>query len=137
MTLARVEIESTGPSSCTVKIDGKDVAPYVVGYYVTHRVGELPRVELQLVGLERFSGQADAVLPPSAVEALTALGWTPPLGRDLIGEAKTPAQASECGAQYPRPANTPPNTRIVRCDLPAGHDGDHMETDTKNTWPRG
>jgi hypothetical protein len=47
-----------------------------------------------------------------------------------------PVMAHLCGVEYPRPVNLPPNFRIIRCDLPRGHDGvDHEETDTGTTWP--
>lgn len=38
-----------------------------------------------------------------------------------------------CNARYP---STDRTARIVHCDLPAGHDGDHEETDTESTWPQ-
>jgi len=40
-----------------------------------------------------------------------------------------------CGVEYPRPANVPPNTRIVRCTLRRGHEGAHCEKETGSTWP--
>jgi hypothetical protein len=48
----------------------------------------------------------------------------------------TPDQptAAPCWARWPSTSRDP-NTRIVHCDLPSGHDGDHCETDTESTWP--
>lgn len=45
-----------------------------------------------------------------------------------------PPNGQPCNACYPS-TSTVPNTRIVHCDLPAGHDGDHVETDTESSWP--
>jgi len=45
-----------------------------------------------------------------------------------------PDQPKRCPATYPRPANTPPNTRIVHCHLEAGHPGEHEEEGTEVTW---
>jgi hypothetical protein len=79
MTLARVEIDSTGATTCALKIDGKDVASYVVGYDLSARVNGIPNVTLHLVGLSRVDlARADVVLPTYVVEGLTALGWLPP-----------------------------------------------------------
>lgn len=95
MTLAEVEIQSTGPSTCSVKVDGKDLAAYVVGVDIRERVGAIPNVTLHLVGLSRVElGVADVVLPDYVGEGLQALGWTPPAGRELLGEAQPPHAAA-------------------------------------------
>lgn len=45
-----------------------------------------------------------------------------------------PDGLARCRAQYPRPANVPPNTRLIHCGLQAGHPGEHEEDDTEVTW---
>jgi hypothetical protein len=40
-----------------------------------------------------------------------------------------------CNARYPS-TSTDPNTRIVECGLPAGHDGAHVESGTRSSWPQ-
>lgn len=40
-----------------------------------------------------------------------------------------------CGAEYVRAGGRQPGDRTVRCDLPAGHDGGHEDTDTGSMWP--
>ena len=42
-----------------------------------------------------------------------------------------------CGIQYRRPGGPQPGDRIVRCQLDAGHEGDHEEVDTGSKWPSG
>lgn len=49
------------------------------------------------------------------------------------GEQAVPL-AEQCRAEYPRPANVAPNTRIVRCTRRAGHSSAHEETDTEIRW---
>lgn len=44
------------------------------------------------------------------------------------------AQAPQCGAEY-APERRARGARIVRCDLVAGHEGDHEELATESTWP--
>lgn len=39
-----------------------------------------------------------------------------------------------CSAVYPSKSRDP-NTRIVHCELPAGHAGDHEEVSTESSWP--
>lgn len=41
----------------------------------------------------------------------------------------------QCGAEY-QPERRDPTARIVRCDLPAGHDDGHQELYTTVTWPQ-
>lgn len=46
----------------------------------------------------------------------------------------TTATGEICGNRYnPQPR---PGDRIVHCQLAVGHDGDHEETDTGNTWAK-
>lgn len=41
-----------------------------------------------------------------------------------------------CHAAYTRFGGRQRGDRSVLCDLPAGHDGDHAEADTGNTWSK-
>lgn len=87
MTLARVEIDSNDAISHTLKINGAEVSTYTVGVDVHLRAGGLPNVTLHLIGLSRMDlAAADVVLPTYVTDGLTALGWTPPAGRELVGE---------------------------------------------------
>lgn len=54
----------------------------------------------------------------------------------LVLEAKMSTTAqSACDIEYPRPGGRQRgDDRIVRCDLPRGHHGDHCETDTGSMW---
>lgn len=53
----------------------------------------------------------------------------------LVLEAKmSTAAQSACDIEYPRPGGRQRGDRIVRCDLPRGHHGDHCETDTGSMW---
>jgi hypothetical protein len=45
-----------------------------------------------------------------------------------------PTPARRCSAVYPSTSRDP-NTRIVHCELPAGHGGDHEEVSTESSWP--
>jgi hypothetical protein len=45
-----------------------------------------------------------------------------------------PTPAPRCSAVYPSTSKDP-NTRIVHCELPAGHEGDHEEVSTESSWP--
>jgi hypothetical protein len=41
-----------------------------------------------------------------------------------------------CGHEYTRPGGRQHGDRILRCDVPQGHVGPHMEIETESTWPR-
>jgi hypothetical protein len=94
MTLSRVEIESTGPTTSRIKVNGADMSNYLVGYSIRGRTGELPQLTLDLLSAEIVRVDADVVLPAWLTEALTALGWTPPGAGQLVGEPQTPAEVS-------------------------------------------
>ena len=47
-----------------------------------------------------------------------------------------PCRHEHPDAKRTRELNPGQHVRIVDCDLWAGHDGDHEETDTGNTWPQ-
>lgn len=85
MSIAKVEIDSTGAGTSVVKVNGQNIAGVLVGYDISDRVGGIPNVTLYLLGTGRVElARADVRLRPEVAEALVALGWTPP------------AQAEEC-----------------------------------------
>lgn len=63
-----------------------------------------------------------------------------PASADLRGETHTPAANSLCRVEYKPFQRFEPIARIVRCGLPAGHDGDHDELIDgelgSNPWPQ-
>lgn len=58
---------------------------------------------------------------------------------DEIPERGTPLGPGSCRAEYPRPSGVEVG-RVIRCNLPFGHDGDHTERDAQGepltTWTR-
>lgn len=51
---------------------------------------------------------------------------------DHTAEPVSSTPAKRCPALYP---SKDPTARIVHCELPAGHEGDHEEVSTESSWP--
>jgi len=62
----------------TMHVRGIDISDAVTGVRIEHRAGIPVVVRVDLRGVEVRSGFGQVELPPAAVEALIALGWTPP-----------------------------------------------------------
>ncbi|MGN9802067.1 hypothetical protein [Micromonospora sp. L32] len=76
----RAEIEIGGKGFGRVVLDGNDVSNGVRALQISSAVGEVPRLELDVVVVEdlRFDGEVRVVIPDATRETLEALGWTPP-----------------------------------------------------------
>lgn len=66
--------------SCTVELDGRDISEAVRGLDVSAAVHDATSITLRLVVLDGVvvEGETRVLLPKATVEALCALGWTPP-----------------------------------------------------------
>lgn len=80
MAAKRVNVK-LGPSRGHVEVDGRRLHG-VSGVHVSHTVGDIPRIMVDLVTLDSLLDveQADVEIPEKVQEALVALGWTPPDG---------------------------------------------------------
>ncbi|BCJ45330.1 hypothetical protein GCM10010168_85990 [Actinoplanes ianthinogenes] len=67
-------------TSGSIEIDGLDVSSWARGFSFSAAVGELPRLDLELVprGVAEFEGDAFVSLNSDFVEFLVKLGWKPP-----------------------------------------------------------
>jgi len=76
----RAEIDVNGSGRGIVRLDGHDVSMGVRGFTLSAAVGEVSRLDLELVLFEdsRLSGDVDVIVPDGTRDALITLGWTPP-----------------------------------------------------------
>lgn len=78
----RAEIKLEGPTATSghIKLDGTDVSSGVRGFVLRSEVGELTRLELDVLVLDtqQFDGEVSVIIPDETREALIAIGWTPP-----------------------------------------------------------
>lgn len=75
------KIESDGkPSSTRVELNGQDISNLTCGATVKVAIGEIPRIELDLLAVEVTSktGDAEIYLPQETQDLLVKFGWTPP-----------------------------------------------------------
>lgn len=69
-----------GGTTEQILVNGVDIADACVGYTLRAHVGEMPHLEVDMIVLHpaEVDGDAEVTVPPDTVEALIALGWTPP-----------------------------------------------------------
>jgi len=79
-TKARSMRITTRGATGTVEVDGVDLSTGVRGLTVKLGVGQLPKVELDLIVLELDLDSDDTrlIIPEATRAALVALGWTAP-----------------------------------------------------------
>lgn len=70
------------PGSTKVALDGNDISKLVTGVTVTYAVGELPRVDLDVLVFVAGSAAdlAQVHVSDETKMLLMKLGWTPPTG---------------------------------------------------------
>lgn len=73
-----VEIRPRNRWTADVVVNGVDISKSVSSYHVRHGLGEMPTVELELIGAHQFEGPARVEIQPGLRTALIALGWTAP-----------------------------------------------------------
>lgn len=74
-----------GVYGAQVLLDGTDIANGIDGLTVTMHAGQPANVELSIpiVDITEIQDtEARVYISPASREALTALGWTPPVGED-------------------------------------------------------
>ncbi|MCU1612610.1 MAG: hypothetical protein JWO98_150 [Frankiales bacterium] len=77
-----VRITANGPHATEVSIDGTDIRNALTGLTLRMGVGDIPRMTVDLLLLdvtELQDAEAQVLIPDATVEALVALGWTPPV----------------------------------------------------------
>ena len=79
----KADIKVNAHGHGTLSLDGHDISNGARGFALTGAVGEVTRLELDLVLLDttEFSGEVHVTIPPATAELLERLGWTPPGGR--------------------------------------------------------
>ena len=68
------------PGTTVVELDGADITKLTTGVVVSYAVGQIPRVELDVLAFEATSdaGLAEIVLSEDTRALLVKFGWTPP-----------------------------------------------------------
>jgi hypothetical protein len=76
----QVKIRHQGPSSATVEVDGRDLAPDIQAYSLTADAEYGPRLWISFspAVLPEFDGPAELEVSEDLQEALVFLGWSPP-----------------------------------------------------------
>ncbi|BBA99267.1 hypothetical protein RVR_5811 [Actinacidiphila reveromycinica] len=77
----KVSITSDGPTKASVVVDGVDLAAGLTGLTLTMGVGQIPQLTLdvQMIDVTEIHDiDAQVLIPDTARNVLTTLGWTPP-----------------------------------------------------------
>lgn len=74
----KLEIRPHNRWTADVRVNGVDISRSVSSYHVRHGLGEVPTVELELIGAATVEGPARVEIQPELRTALIALGWTAP-----------------------------------------------------------
>lgn len=80
MTDHSLRVVAKGATGGTVELDGEDISNTVRGLDIQLRVGDIPKVTLDVVvvDLSNETDGAAALIRPETRDLLVKLGWTPP-----------------------------------------------------------